>query len=72
MKVSDEFTVPLCRGHYRELHQKGNEADWWKNVKIDALGIAKDLWKKTHTKDRRADPQIQPTTIHPTETTTKN
>ena len=25
LKVSDEFTVPLCRGHHRELHQTGNE-----------------------------------------------
>jgi Rad52/22 family double-strand break repair protein len=25
LKVSDEFTVPLCRGHHRQLHQTGNE-----------------------------------------------
>jgi hypothetical protein len=24
-KVSDEFTVPLCRGHHREAHRCGNE-----------------------------------------------
>ena len=24
-KVSDEFTVPLCRDHHRELHNNGNE-----------------------------------------------
>jgi hypothetical protein len=29
MKVSDEFTVPLCRGHHRQLHQAGNEVAWW-------------------------------------------
>ena len=23
LKVSDEFTVPLCRGHHRQLHQAG-------------------------------------------------
>ena len=28
-KVSDEFTVPLCRGHHRELHRHGDEAAWW-------------------------------------------
>jgi hypothetical protein len=22
--VSDEFTVPLCRGHHRQLHQAGD------------------------------------------------
>jgi hypothetical protein len=25
LKVSDEFTVPLCRVHHRQLHQAGNE-----------------------------------------------
>ena len=27
-KVSDEFTVPLCRGHHREVHRCGDEAAW--------------------------------------------
>jgi hypothetical protein len=27
-KVSDEFTVPLCRPHHQELHLHGNEAAW--------------------------------------------
>jgi ERF superfamily len=31
-KVSDEFTVPLCRGHHRELHRCGDEAAWWRNA----------------------------------------
>ena len=58
LKVSDEFTVPLCRGHHRQLHQAGNEVGWWENLKIDATGIAKDLWKQTHSKDGRVDPQL--------------
>ena len=28
-KVSDEYTVPVCRLHYRELHRYGDEASWW-------------------------------------------
>ncbi len=24
-KLSDEFTVPLCRAHHRELHRAGKE-----------------------------------------------
>src|SRR5262245_7773751 len=72
MKVSDEFTVPLCRGHHRQLHQAGNEAGWWQNLKIDALGSARDLWKQTHTKDGRVDPQTQSMTIHASETSAKN
>jgi DNA recombination protein Rad52 len=72
LKVSDELTVPLCRGHHRQLHQAGSEVAWWENLQIDALGIAKDLWKKTHTKDGCVDPQTQSTTINTTETTAKN
>ena len=37
LKVSDEFTVPLCRGHHRQLHQAGNEVAWWESLKINAL-----------------------------------
>jgi hypothetical protein len=48
LKVSDEFTVPLCRGHHREVHRVGNEAQWWENVGIDALAIAHKLWIETH------------------------
>jgi hypothetical protein len=48
LKVSDEFTVPLCRGHHRQLHQAGNEAAWWENLRINALEIARDLWVQTH------------------------
>jgi hypothetical protein len=48
MKVSDEFAVPLCRGHHRELHQAGNEVSWWKNREIKPLEIAKDLWEESH------------------------
>jgi DNA recombination protein Rad52 len=72
LKVSDEFTVPLCRGHHRQLHQSGNEVTWWENLQIDALAMAKDLWKQTHTKDGRVDPQIQSTTNNSSEITAKN
>ena len=34
-KVSDEFTVPLCRGHHREVHRCGDEAGWWRKVGVD-------------------------------------
>jgi Rad52/22 family double-strand break repair protein len=48
LKVSDEFTVPLCRVHHRQLHQAGNEETWWKTLNIDPLAIAKGLWEQTH------------------------
>jgi hypothetical protein len=47
-KVSDEFTVPLCRGHHREVHRCGDEAAWWKRTGIDASAAARVLWLKTH------------------------
>jgi hypothetical protein len=47
-KVSDEFTVPLCRGHHRELHRHGDEADWWQTTGIDPFAAAHALWLQTH------------------------
>jgi Rad52/22 family double-strand break repair protein len=35
MKVSDEFTVPLCRDHHRQLHHSGNETSWWYDMGIE-------------------------------------
>jgi len=58
MKVSDEFTVPLCRGHHRQLHQAGNEVAWWESVKINALDIAKGLWEQPRPKSATADTAI--------------
>jgi len=43
-KVSDEFTVPLCRGHHRELHRSGDEAAWWRKQAIDPAAAARVLW----------------------------
>jgi hypothetical protein len=48
-KVSDRFTVPVCRLHHRELHRRGNERAWWQKQGIDPLVIAASLWTKTHT-----------------------
>ena len=48
LKVSDEFTVRLCRGHHRQLHQVGNEKTWWEDLQINALEIARGLWEKSH------------------------
>jgi hypothetical protein len=47
LKVSDEYTVPLCRGHHRELHRFGNEREWWQIQRINALGVAHELWMRT-------------------------
>ncbi|MGA7789111.1 MAG: ERF family protein [Xanthobacteraceae bacterium] len=47
-KASDEFTVPLCRGHHRELHRHGDEAVWWSKAAIDPLAQARMLWLESH------------------------
>jgi hypothetical protein len=49
-KVSDEYTVPLCRTHHRQLHRSGNEARWWQAMDrdVDPLEIAKSLWDESH------------------------
>jgi hypothetical protein len=47
-KVSDEFIVPLCRGHHREVHRSGDEVSWWSKAGIDTIGAARTLWTETH------------------------
>jgi hypothetical protein len=47
-KVSDEFTVPLCRLHHRELHQRGDELLWWRHLNVNPLDTAQRLWRATH------------------------
>jgi len=47
-KVSDEFTVPLCRGHHREIHRCGDERAWWNKAGIDPTAAARVLWLKSH------------------------
>jgi hypothetical protein len=52
-KVSDEFTVPLCRGHHREVHRSGDEFDWWRKVGMDPIVAARALWLQTHPPQKR-------------------
>jgi len=54
-RVSDEFTVPLCRVHHREIHRCGNESEWWNKAGIDPLPVASALWAQT--RPLRAGPQ---------------
>jgi hypothetical protein len=56
-RVSDEFTVPLCRLHHRELHRQGDERAWWNKLSIDPMPIALRYWQHTRgiPKARRSD-----------------
>jgi hypothetical protein len=60
-RVSDEFIVPVCRLHHRELHRSGDEIAWWQKLKIDPLPVALRLWQQ-----RRTDGEV----IRPEEGTT--
>ena len=46
-RVSDEFTVPLCRLHHRALHRRGDEAAWWAEQQLEPLPVAQKLWSQT-------------------------
>src|SRR6266404_4703942 len=46
-RVSDEYTVPICRIHHRELHRHSDEAAWWGKVHIDPIPVALRLWQLT-------------------------
>jgi len=46
-KVSDEFAVPLCRGHHRAVHRSRDERAWWRQAGIDPIKVARRLWKET-------------------------
>jgi DNA recombination protein Rad52 len=48
IKVSDEFTVPLCAIHHHQNHTTGDERRWWQEHKIDPLPLARQLWQESH------------------------
>lgn len=58
MKVSDEYTVPLCVGHHDAVHRTGDERAWWAARKVDPLAIAEELWTAA---DKSAEfPTLEP------------
>ena len=68
-KVSDEFIVPLCRGHHREVHRSGDEASWWSTAGLDPLDVARALWTQTHplrSVVEAPNPDVSPTPRAPT------
>jgi hypothetical protein len=57
-KVSDEFTVPLCRTHHGAVHRVGDERAWWKAARINPIKTARQLWSQTRRSVRAT--QLQP------------
>jgi hypothetical protein len=62
-KVSDEFAVPLCRGHHRAVHRSRDERAWWRQAGIDPIKVARRLWKETRRMAQR--PSQRPTSPRP-------
>ncbi len=60
-KVSDEFTVPLCRGHHREVHRCSNERAWWQSRNIDPAIVALKLWRTTRGLQEPTAKELPPT-----------
>jgi hypothetical protein len=54
LKVSDEFTVPLCAIHHQNIHTTGREQEWWEERKIDPLAIASRLWQQSREQSSAA------------------
>jgi Rad52/22 family double-strand break repair protein len=54
LKVSDEFTVPLCAIHHHNIHTTGREQEWWEERKIDPLAIASRLWQQSREQSSAA------------------
>jgi hypothetical protein len=59
-RVSDEFTVPLCRVHHRELHRQGDERSWWARFNIDPMPLAFRLWQQTLSLLPAATTRVEP------------
>ena len=54
LKVSDEFTVPLCATHHHQIHTTGKEREWWQQRNIDPLIIARALWQQSRDRHPNA------------------
>jgi hypothetical protein len=48
-KVSDAYTVPLCRAHHREVHRAAKEIPWWQSRGIAPLAVAEALWQNSQS-----------------------
>jgi hypothetical protein len=59
LKVSDEFSVPLCRMHHRQAHHAGDERAWWQTMGIDPIKVARKLWEETRAVKKRVPSEVR-------------
>jgi hypothetical protein len=62
LKVSDEFTIPLCAIHHH-IHTTGKEREWWRERNIDPLRVANDLWQRSRARHPAAREASQAETL---------
>lgn len=59
LKVSDEFTVPLCITHHDQLHRSGDEPAYWDSQGIsNPLEHAAKYWALSHQQDKPSSDQV--------------
>jgi hypothetical protein len=61
LKVSDEFTVPLCNAHHDSVHRTGEERAWWaRHGILDPLKFAARLWAASRQAGTTAEAEPLP------------
>jgi DNA recombination protein Rad52 len=58
-KVSDEWAVPLCSSHHRALHTVGDEEMWWKELRVDPIAHAEQLWGENRGEEAHLVPNAR-------------
>jgi hypothetical protein len=76
LKVSDEFTVPLCATHHQQVHTTTKEREWWQVRNIDPLIVARALWRESRggAEDEGAadEKSVEPKATQPQEQATES
>jgi hypothetical protein len=54
-KSSDEYAVPLCAIHHRDLHDHGNEMEWWRAKNLEPIPIALRLWDESQSSGSKSE-----------------
>jgi hypothetical protein len=62
--IPAEFTVPLCRGHHRQVHRCGDdEAAWWGKGGDDPTIAARALWLTIRWRGGRLTCRLSPQSL---------
>lgn len=59
LKSGDQFAVPLCDFHHRQLHDRGDERAWWEQFGIDPMKLAEDFWNQSPGRLDEQEPPLR-------------